>query len=1170
MAKYYSYDKDWLKNYKPRQVKAATPQFQLPKGQTAQSARARANYTKQLGFKPKDMPEFRSENPYSKKGITGKVFDLLDRARSGFAMATQNEFVDRNRELYKPGQNTMENRFKFGLGNFVRTNPVTAPFYLGDDIWRGMTGEVNVTGRSNISRMFDDPNVRRTLSPTTKRFVDNNYVRGAGGLLMDISGDPLNAIPLSVAAKPITYGSKALGITDNIAKPLYTAIKQTPVVERSIKILGGMRPKIFSEAVGNKGVSEAIGSEFAKVGKKMLEKPLSAREYATARASLAGVVKRLGDPEDVSRALNVFDNAYAQAEPVLQKFAQAGKEVDQKKLYEYMTKVIPKNADQDYLKLAGLGRAVQDDILAPLLVKTGKVDPETIAKGSGEYMRKIYKQGGKVTDEPAFIQRAGGAKLGAERGILEEAKSDATRVLEYIRNNPNPKYNDIVGRFNLLSRAEELLKYPKKGLIPDPDGIVRTGLRTTPLLDEIVGTKGGRIILTNKTLKHILNERKGAFDYLEVLPDIINSPDTIRRKAGDLSRTYLSKDIAVSRSSPITTVILELRNTRDGLVVTIMPNKEKYFKGYDLLWRTPKVNKLPVSPSDSASLQKLSGSRGANISALTIDNIPQKPINIIPDLRGDAKHLNKVSERILPKIKELLGEDYRRLALQQRRAEGLIDDASTIFSIGTEQGINLVAKQKLFDDTLQFAKDFTNEASMAAEGFKRIPDTELYGNLAGKAVPDVIYDDIVGIIDPSNKEFRKIVNAWKQLKLFSPLQFASVARNQMGDMILNSMVDGGPSIAKQLRLLPKAIMEYNTGGKLYKELMEEGVFASTFANQEARKLLFDELGRAADPTLATRIGQGADWFTSKSFNSKIPGVGYGKESFSYTSDINKMTQIMHQMENGKSLKEAIEMSAKATFDYSRLPASLRKYRDSIMPFMTFKYFATQLMIDTLINRTGKISKVGHSVRNIESLTADKANEQDLPDYIKENRQFHVRTPFNDSAGNPRYLDLSYIYPMGDTDSTSIQDIALGNPFLRTGAELLTNRDTFMGTEIFKNTDSGSDRARKTAFYLLSQFGPNAPYMPDKRGRNALLESARGQVNSQGNDPQFAYDALARFGGIRLREINPDQQAKWNAWDKKDKRKEIESTIRSIQRDQNLSSDEKKKRIEKEKDKIRNL
>lgn len=527
-------------------------------------------------------------------------------------------------------------------------------------------------------------------------------------------------------------------------------------------------------------------------------------------------------------------------------------------------------------------------------------------------------------------------------------------------------------------------------------------------------------------------------------------------------------------------------------------------------------------------------------------------------------------------VASLLGDDLTakfgdrlpEMAFESRKAAGMITDAPLIFAMTVEQGINLASTQNFLNSLQSYAVDAAEQA--IEKGFVQMPKTAKYGNLAGKYVPEIIRDDVIGILDPKDSSMTKAINAWKQLKLFSPGNFGSNNSNFWADMVMNSLIDGGPPMVKQLWLYPKALMEYRNFGKYMQEATEAGVMASTWANQEAKKVLGEQIYGAGQKGWMDYLSDGVEKFTGLGIKTPFPGVGSGREAYRYTSEFGKLVQFMHQRMAGKSIKEAADATIKATFDYGRLPVSLRSARDKFMPFLTFKYFAAQLMWDTLINRTGKIATLPKIQRAVEGLTTDKADEENLPQYIKERRGMYIRTPFLDASGNPRYMDVSRIYPMGDTSTGSIAQQLLGNPLYRAGVELGFNRNLFLGQPLWDETATAGEKAKIAANYLISQFGPTAPYMPNIQGENPILKAARGQELVKGNEPQLGYEILGRTTTARLREVNPETQKAYNRYARQQKQREIQKNIRDIRRDPDLTQEQKKTRIEKERQKLQKI
>lgn len=968
-----------------------------PKTATGKTSIARQAYIKTLGFTPKDMPEFRSERP-KPKGVM-KVFDFLDRGRSG-VLAGMNQMMSEDiAKSRKTGRSmgsvnaerTLKNIGPLGLRNLK---------YLPTMI-EGAKSDTNFTGKSLVSRYYDDPHIRKQITPGQAKIVDNKAYRGAMGFAADVLADPTNLIPVGTMMKPVKYASKVTGLTDNVVVPAVKAIKASGPALTIGKKIGAFTPKVIKEAASNRNVVQAMGSEIENVTSKLLTKGLSKRDIYKGEALIKGVLTRTGNKAEVGRAIKDYNNVINKANKAVKTLMGSGG-IDQELVLKVARGAARGVYAKEYDDIAKALRYLQDDV-ATLVTKSSRIlDEATIASNVGKYHRKYYKGGG-VEDIYEQVGRAkkGSKGFGSEIGATKMAINDPQRVFEYLKKYQRdvPEIQDIIQKYN-----HEVRKY------------------------------------------------------------------------------------------------------------------------------TPEVNRL--NP---------------------------KEIKGMPSISLAAR--NEAAKKFEPELRKLLGDKFDSFAFAAQKKAGMITDASKVFPSSIGQGIELGANQNFLNVVGGFTKEFADEATAIANKYRKVPNTDKFGPIAGKYIPENFYDDIVGIVDPTNSEWKKIINAWKQLKLFAPLNFASISRNFLSDMVMNSLVEGGPSIMTQMLYMPKIIKDYAEGGPLYREVTESGLIASTFANQEARKLLGREIAERP-VTFADNIGRATD---------KFVGFGKGREMYSGVSDIGKMMQVFWQKKKGKSLEEAVQFANKATFDYSALPPGLTGIRDNLMPFMTYKYFAAQLVWDTFINRTGKITKLTHARRAVEGLSEDKANDRDLPQYMKDNRAFYFRLPgqFNDEQENPRYLDMSYLLPMGDLGGTSPKDLVFGNPFVKTGVEFATNKSMFNDMPIVQDTDMPTEKAKKYALYLATQFGPSAPWMPNNQGDIKLLDAARGKVNSQGNKMSLTYEAPARLAGIRTQEVNPKLQRKYNGYDKKDQITELNSKIRKVKKsDDDLET--KKKKIARLKQQIKDI
>lgn len=533
------------------------------------------------------------------------------------------------------------------------------------------------------------------------------------------------------------------------------------------------------------------------------------------------------------------------------------------------------------------------------------------------------------------------------------------------------------------------------------------------------------------------------------------------------------------------------------------------------------------------------------------------------------KAMNEAAQKLRPQLDKLFGDQLPLVAYEQRITRDMIQDASVTIAKTLEQGLNRVTTENFLNLT---SKEFGMTAKQVAElgsdarFYKQVPQSKRYGDLAGKFVPDSIHDEVVGILSNKNNWLTKATNAWKQLKLFSPLNFASVSRNQFGDMILMSVSESPMPIARQLADLPKAIMEYRNQGPVYKAMLERGVFANTFAAQEGTKSLAKATGKV-DNSLLNVAQDGLNKFTDVNVKTFIPGLGAGKEMYAYTSDINKINMVQYQISKGKSIDEAIRLADKATFNYGALPQGLAGFRDNFMPFMTFKYFALQLAWDTLINRTGKIATLPKVKRAVEGLSEPQPGEEaGLPDYVRENRGLNVRLPWKNEKGDSRYLNLQYTYPFGDTLGTTPLEVILGNPLVRTPIEMAKNESFYYGQPIADKYDTRSKQALEYGKYALEQLGPK----PGLREFGKVSNAITGAPDRYGNRREILPTALDLGFGIKTNAPDIELGQKFAYYDKKNELDEIESKMRSISRDQSLSERQRDKEIARLKEKYQKI
>lgn len=371
---------------------------------------------------------------------------------------------------------------------------------------------------------------------------------------------------------------------------------------------------------------------------------------------------------------------------------------------------------------------------------------------------------------------------------------------------------------------------------------------------------------------------------------------------------------------------------------------------------------------------------------------------------------------------------------------------------------DMVAKSKLF----RFVNDNFAQLEPVAEDMKQIPDSPTFGILAGKWVQSEIADDLIGVTKREpNSIFKKALNLWKQGKLlYNP---ATRARNQMSNMMLMSTVGGMPSYAV---MNPKtwidAGIELKDQGTLYKALKNEtDLFGTTFYGNEIAPFL-DEFTKFQSQNAFQRFTETA---------KKIPqALG---SSYEWQEQLGKMALAKYWIDQGKTVKEAAAMAEKALFNYQKVPSAIKKLRDIPFgyPFITFTYFAVPATAKALVDNPkgiGRLSRTGQNIEAEAKQQLGKVDKSQLPEYMQKGQ--YLRLPWQ-SQGRDLYLDLGYILPWGNIDDRPALLGEPQNPAYVLMADVFRNKSAFTGKEIYKNTDSDTEKTKKVADYIYKTLMP---------------------------------------------------------------------------------------------------
>ena len=441
---------------------------------------------------------------------------------------------------------------------------------------------------------------------------------------------------------------------------------------------------------------------------------------------------------------------------------------------------------------------------------------------------------------------------------------------------------------------------------------------------------------------------------------------------------------------------------------------------------------------------------------------------------------HEIPKGVIEKVKTIFEKKPLRIDLSRfKKRTDIPEDVREAMGEILEAGYPTAKSLVQLNHAVERAKFFKEVAGKWAkdtieEGFSKLPDVKTLGELASKAVPTPIFDDIQELIrikTPAEKALSKIVGGFKFSKVI--LNPATHARNIMSNFLLNSFEGLSPA---RLDIYAKAAKQIATKGNLYKEAQKVGLGLDTFASRELKDILLGPEGA----TIGKKFGS-----TWKNIVNKLGNIYQKEEEFA------KMAQYIFQKGKGLTSEDAYKVAERATFNYAQVTPFIKRVRESIwgFPFITFTYKATPQVAKTLITAPTKISNIGKIKTAIENqadlkeLTKERASE---PEWIRDG--FYIKMPVKDKFGRSAYLDLSYIMPFGDliTGNYLERDIKRETglpespaeaaikklPFINVVRELGKNQD-FYGNKIVRESDSIGKQLSDVFRHIVKTYSPPA-------------------------------------------------------------------------------------------------
>jgi hypothetical protein len=467
-------------------------------------------------------------------------------------------------------------------------------------------------------------------------------------------------------------------------------------------------------------------------------------------------------------------------------------------------------------------------------------------------------------------------------------------------------------------------------------------------------------------------------------------------------------------------------------------------------------------------------------------------------------------------------------------------------------------------------------SDVAVEGFEKLPTVDTLGKLSGKYVLKSIADDVNDItrIDPKMfQQYKKALGMWKAGKVI--LNPATHARNMMSNTILLDM--SGVNHAKQAVLLPRALRDLATQGRYYQEAQSVNLMGNEFYGAELKNLI-DKFPQQSNNFIEFAINHTKNLFKK----------GYSKAGDIYQAEEQwfKLAKFISEREKGTGIKDAAVEAEKWLFNYAKVTPFVKRIGQTVAPFATFTYKVLPRLAETITENPLKAYKYialakafeGASEKTL-GLDEKKSAElkEYLPEWLKGFGKYALLMPFKDKAGRNEYLDLTYILPIGMVSNITEKGGLGGlisNPLLSMYREITSNKQMINGKPIWEDTDTRGEITGKITDYIYRQVMPSlAPPIPKvtKGGYSwqKLQSAIEGRPDYFGRERNIPLSIADVLGGVKVNPVDLKQQKQFKTRATRNTIEDLRFKARSIMRNQSLKPEERRREVEKIREKIRN-
>lgn len=704
------------------------------------------------------------------------------------------------------------------------------------------------------------------------------------------------------------------------------------------------------------------------------------------------------------------------------------------------------------------------------------------------------------------------------------------------------KQNEIAGKFvDLAERAQQLSTDERKLLLNLMEGDIKYG-----------STKIEKLSVNFRKEVKILSQMFVDFGLL--------SEETVKRNIDRYLRRTYTKDTLLAKIGD------ELKPR--GIVITVpkgeylkrFKNDEAYYIG---------------EGSDLNAIKQIQ-----KIRFETPEKINSPEYNkLLKEIETGSKIKNHVGWELF----DLTNEEFKalgkndgikirwELTKQERIALGEIEDGALAISetgrilsgqLGKSFFYNEIAKTSY--TYIKPSVSEIGEFNLKQVSNAIIPDTggkKRFGPLAGKWIPENIYDNLIRTDNYLNKTPTEFYKAYRQLnqlwKVSKTAWNPTVHINNIfSNVILYDLMDGS-NLAKNLSEGYTALTAANKGKKseLFKLAEQNGVLEADFVSNELKAISqvlkdnpYTAFGNKAADEFNQSVSAAGIIFNDlkRSLFGLKNGAKFATDLYRFEDSVFRLAIFRDRLSKGFSVSDAAIDARRSFIDYDINAPVINFLREYPTPFLAYTYRIVPLLAETAIVRPWKYAKyaaLGYGLNRLGGYYSggDEVKERALMNEQQSGRVFgvpllphrNIKIPVPADllgvGGKPYYLDITRFVPGGDV--LDINKTTYSIPFLPASAQISFGLlgdiiPPMFGYDVFKKEKlKGLGQSLSSDFKIIrdkiiTNLIPNFPFAPGSY-TTERIERARKGMESPFRTDETELGALVRGLGFKINQADLD-------------------------------------------------